>query len=93
MIDLAKQHGLQGVQPEAVSFMHRAVRVVSNRLLASAALSSGKGTFPPDASDAGCSITADDLHDAIRLPVPAPWMAPPSQRAGSTLGAFNKFVS
>lgn len=92
MIELAKQHGLQGVQPEAVSFMHRAVRVVSNRLLAAAVLSSGKGASPPE-SEAGCTIKSDDLHDAIRLPVPAPWMAPPCQRAGSTLGAFSKFVS
>ena len=93
MIELAKQHGLQGVQPEAVSFMHRAVRVVSNRLLAAAVLSSGKAASTSANEGEACAIRSDDLHDAIRLPVQAPWMAPPCQRAGSTLGAFSKFVS
>ena len=87
---------MSGVQPEAVAYMQRAVRVVSNRLIASATLgapsaeglaSTADGTAPER------KITAEDVHDAIRLPAPAPWMAPPCQRAGSQPSAFNKFVA
>ena len=44
-----------------------------------------------DASQAR-SVTAETLYDAIRQPVPAPWMVPPCQRAGP-MGAFSKFVA
>ena len=80
----------QGVQPEAVSFMHRAVRAVSNRLLVAAASAhTDSGSFA-DAEPR--ALTADDVHDAIRQPVPAQWMAPPCQRAAYNLGAFSKFA-
>lgn len=93
LIELAKQHGLQGVQPEAVSFMQRAVRVVSHRLLAAAALGGSAGAPPTEETEESRPITTGNIYDAIRLPAPAPWMAPPCQRAGSTLGAYSKFVS
>ena len=98
LIELARQHGLQAVQPEAVSYMQRAVRAVTNRLLVAALHARAGHSHSPaapstsgDAADVQ-TLSADDLHDAIRLPAPAPWMAPPSQRAGYTLGAFSKFV-
>ncbi len=90
---------LQAVQPEAVSLMARALKVVSNRLIVAAVLGSGAaedveadGSGAPAARPATRVVGAEDVYDAIRQPAPAPWMAPPSQRAGSTLSAFANFV-
>lgn len=95
LLEISQQHGLQGVQPEAVSFMLRAARVVSNRVLVAAALGSAD-TAPPRGATEHHSLSVEDLHDAIRQPAPTWWMAPPSQTGrgtpGHTLGAFNKFV-
>jgi hypothetical protein len=89
LLDLSRQNGLEKVQPEAVAFMQRAVRAVSNRLIVAAVLNDAGAT-----NGATRHVTADDLHEVIRQPTPsAPWMAPLSQRAGYMLGAFNKFVS
>ena len=94
--ELAKSKGLQGVQPEAASFMQRAVRVVSNRLLVAAS----QGTSQGVSSSGGAApkrqrLSANDLREAIRQPtmVPAPWMAPPCQKPGYQLGAIAKFGS
>jgi hypothetical protein len=86
LLERAKQHGLTDVQPEAVSFMQRAVKSVSNRLLVASAAARSEGGTPAD-PDAR-ALTAEDVHDAIRMPVTAPWMAPPCQRVSQTIGAF-----
>ena len=79
---------VQGVQPEAVSFMQRAVRAVSNRLVVSAAAAHADGTLPE--GNESRSIAMEDVQEAIRGGTPAPWMAPPCQRASGSLG-FTKF--
>ena len=83
--------GLQGVQPEAVSLMARAVRAVSNRLLVAANSVCTEGA--PAESSSHRSLTNDHVLEGIRQSAPAPWMAPPCQRASHTLGGFNKFVA
>uniref|UniRef100_A0A7S2INC0 Uncharacterized protein n=1 Tax=Haptolina brevifila TaxID=156173 RepID=A0A7S2INC0_9EUKA len=91
LFEIAQQQGLQAVQPEAVSFMARAIRAATNRLIVAAVLGAaerGTGALEGDKR----SVSAEDLSDAIRQPAPAPWMAPPSQRVGYTLGVFGKFV-
>jgi len=91
LLDLCRQQGLQSVQPEAVAFMQRAVRAVTNRVLVAAVVSgSDPGVLQHGAEQ--CVITGEELQEAIRQPAPAPWMTPPSQRPGYTLGAFSKFV-
>ena len=94
--ELAKSKGLQGVQPEAASFMQRAVRVVSNRLLVAASQGTSQGVSPSGgAAPKRQRLSANDLREAIRQPtmVPAPWMAPPCQKPGYQLGAIAKFGS
>ena len=93
LIALAKQHGLQGVQPEAVSFMQRAVRAVSNRVLVAASVARTDGA-PPDEAEPR-AVGMEDVQEALRhstSSMPAPWMTPPCQRVSQTLGAFSKFV-
>ena len=90
-MELAKQHNLRGVQPEAVSFMQRAVRAVTNRLLVAATVSQDDGSLIADGAER--VVRAESVADAIRQPVPAPWMAPPCQRAGYTLNEFSKFAA
>lgn len=86
--EIVSAKGLTGVQPEAVSFIQRAVRVVSSRLLVAAS----HGTFAD-----GEQLTGEDIREAIRQPsaVPTTWMAPPSQRPGfnqlGQLGAIGKY--
>ena len=91
LIELSRQHGLQGVQPEAVSLMARAVRAVSNRLLVAANSVSTEGA--PAESSSNRSVTNDHVLEGIRQSAPAPWMAPPCQRPSHTLGGFNKFIA
>lgn len=91
---LARQHGLSGVQPEAVSFMQRAVKSVTNRLIVASSVAATDGVPPPP--DAGeRSVAMEDVQEAIRNShsTPAPWMAPPCQRASQQLGAFRKFAT
>ena len=88
LLEHAAQVGLQGVQPEAVSFMHRAVRAVSNRLVVAAAAvrsESGSAVVPGEPR----SLTAEDVQDAVRQqPHSAPWMTPPTQRASQNSYKF-----
>ena len=92
LLELARAHELHAVQPEAVSFMARAIKVVSNRLVTAAVLGAEEHPTADGHAPASRTVTADHVHDAIRRPTPAPWMIPPGLRAGHTLSAFNKFV-
>lgn len=79
---------LQAVQPEAVSLLARAVKVVCNRIVVGAVLGSGAAegsevdapSVPP-ARPPTRVVGADDVYSTIRQPTAAPWMVPPSQRA------------
>lgn len=80
----------QGVQPEAVSFMQRAVRAVTNRLVVASSVARTDGVPPPDGAEAR-AVIMEDVQDAIRHSAPAPWMAPQCQR--HNLGSISKFVA
>ena len=82
----------QGVQPEAVSFLQRAIKAQAHRMLASAALG-GTGDGPGAKAPVARTLAAEDIYTAIRQPAPSMWMAPPCQRVGSSLAAFAKFAS
>lgn len=71
--------------------MHRAVRAVSNRLIVASHTVRTDGVFPAEGTEPP-AVIMEDVQEALRHTAPAPWMAPPCQRAAAQSGAFSKFV-
>jgi len=102
LLEIAKDRGLQGAAPQAVSFMARAVRATTNHLVTAAVLHAADHSGvaqqqqqqPAPTDDATKRmVSASDLADCIRQTTRAPWMVPPSQRAGLSLLGGAKFVA
>jgi hypothetical protein len=68
------------VQPEATSFMYRALRAHVHRLLAASSL--GAHGAPRTAAEPA-DLRTQQLGAAVRQPVVATWMLPPCRRLGS----------
>ena len=77
---IAREHDVPHVQPEATSFMYRALRAHVHRLLAASSL--GAHGAPRTAAEPA-DLRTQQLGAAVRQPVVATWMLPPCRRLGS----------
>ena len=85
--EIAQQHGLNSVQPEAIAVLARAVKAQAHRVLAAAIIDVKKDAPPPPALHP--KLSTANLSKAIRQSAAAP--NPPAQQAGPR--AWNRFVS
>ena len=71
LIELARSRGLHTVQPEAVSYMARAVKVATNRLIVAAALGGAERIMPECATPLATPSAATNIGAATSAPTGA----------------------